>query len=116
MERFKLPKCVWLCEDGSGIVQKVEYDPSSNQLIGLVLPLNENTGIPMSFSFMAKSAADIKKYIQKHPTAKLVYIVLAQPLKEKVPPFILQIYGTDNSFTANNVQHRWEHTIQELKK
>lgn len=115
LERLNLKKCVWLCEDGTGIVLKLEYDPSTNQIVGLVLPLNSKTGIPISFSFMAESAADIQKLVKMRASTHL-YVVLAQPLAQNVPPFVLQMFGTDNTFTAADVQRRWKHTIAELKK
>lgn len=115
LEHLKLKKIVWLSEDATGIVLKIEYDPSTNQIIGLVLPLNSETGIPISFSFMANSAADIQKYI-KMRASKYLYLVLAQPLMAKVPPFVLQVFGTDNTFTAIDVQRRWKYTLAELKK
>lgn len=113
MERLKLKKCVWLSEDASGIVSKIEYDPSTNQVVGLVLPFNLTTGFPISFSFMAESAADIQKFV-KMRASKHLYLVLAQSLMIKVPPFILQMFGSDNTFTAADVQRRWKFTIEEL--
>lgn len=58
LERLNLKKSIWLCEDASGIIVKIEYDPSTNQIVGLVLPLNSHTGIPILFSFMADTAAE----------------------------------------------------------
>lgn len=112
---LKLKPYIWLSEDGSGIISKVEYDPKSNQLIGLVLPTNAQSGMPISFSFMAKSVGDIQKFM-KMATSSLVYVVMAQLLMENVPPFVLQIFGIDNKFTAQSVVKRWNHTIKELKK
>lgn len=106
---------MWLCEDATGINVKVEYDPITNQLVGLVLPINLKTGLPESFTFIAKSAEDIQRMITS-PKSTHVYVVLAQPLKEHVPPFVLQIFGTDNRFKGQNVVQRWDHTIDELKK
>lgn len=96
---LKLKPYIWLSEDGSGIISKVEYDPKSNQLIGLVLPTNAQSGMPINFSFMAKSVSDIQKFM-KMTTSSLVYVVMAQPLMENVPPFVLQIFGVDNKFTV----------------
>lgn len=115
LEHLKLKKYVWLSEDATGIILKIEYDPSTNQVVGLVLPINPKTGIPISFSFMAESAADIQKFV-KMRASKHLYLVLAQPLIAKVPPFVLQIFGTDNTFTSVDVQRRWKHTIAELSK
>lgn len=109
------PKSVVLSEDGSGIVKKIVYDARTNQLVGLVLPLNETNGMPVSFSFEAKTAADIETYV-KLPQSHLVYIICAQPLKRDIPPFILGLFGTDNKFKADQVVKRWNYTISELKK
>lgn len=115
LEQLQLKKCIWLCEDATGIVSKIEYDPSTNQIVGLVLPFNSKTGNPISFSFMAESDADIRKFV-KMRTSKHFYLVLAQPLVAKVPPFVLQMFGSDNTFTSVDVHRRWVHTIEELNK
>lgn len=106
---------VWLCEDATGISGKVEYHSLTDQLVGIVLPLNSQTGMPQPFTFMARSVEDMQKY-SKEPLSTLVYVVLAQPIMPKAPPFVLQIYGTDNKFSSVDVKHRWNHTIRELKK
>lgn len=115
LENSNASKSVFLSEDGSGILQKVVYDSRSNQMIGIVLPINKDNGMPQIMTFKAESAEKMKEYLEK-PLSKLVYIVVAQPLKEGVPPFILQLYGTDNKFDRNTVSKRWEHTVHELKK
>lgn len=115
LERTDSPKSVFLSEDGSGVVKKVVYDVHSNQLIGLVLPFNNLNGMPKIFSFEPQSAEDIEKFIQL-PQSTLVYIIVAQSLKVGVPPFILHIYGTDNTFETVDVLRRWTFTISELEK
>lgn len=112
---MKLELKVWMCEDGSGTNAKIEYDSSTNQLVGIVLPLHEKTGMPKPFTFLANTVEDIQKY-SKEPMSSLVYVVLAQPLMPDVPPFILQIYGINNTFLTMNVIQRWEYTTRELKK
>lgn len=114
LDELQLRKSVWLCEDASGIVAKIEYDSMSNQLIGIVLPFN-NDGIPVSFSFMANSVEDIRKHVKQSKSTH-VYIVLAQPMMPNVPPFILQIFGTNQTFTARDVSKRWIYTVRELAK
>lgn len=115
LTRLKLPLKVWICEDASGINTKIEYDSKSGQLVGIVLPFNSKTGMPMPFTFMAKSAEDIQKHV-KHPLSTLVCIVLASPLMPNVSPFVLQVFGTNNIFTALDVKQRWNYTTAELKK
>lgn len=107
-EALNVDKDVWISEDGSGIVSSIHYDSVSNQLVGFVLPSNSETGSPIPFSFGAENAAEIIKHMSDSNLRKssLVYLVMAQPLSEKVPPFILQIYGTDNRFSKEDVAKR----------
>lgn len=84
-------------------------------MIGLVLPMKERNGMPQMKTFIAESAEKMKEYLER-PQSTLVYIIAVQPLKEKTPPFILQVFGTDNKFDKNVISKRWEYTINELKK
>lgn len=115
LEKTNSPKTIFLSEDGSGIVKKIVYDSHSNQLIGLVLPVDAKNGMPITYTFKAESAELIKKHLQQSQS-HLVYVVVAQPLKENTAPFILQIYGTDNRFKTEDVLKRWIHTEKELKR
>lgn len=115
LRQMNLEPKVWICEDGTGINAKVEYDAATDQLVGLVLPLDSKTGLPIPFTFLATSVENIEKY-SKEPQSTLVYVVLAQPLMPNVPPFVIQIFGTDNKFNTENVLQRWSYTRRELKK
>lgn len=66
-------------------------------------------------SFIAKDAETIKQYAQKK-ICKTVYVILAQVVDEKIPPFILQMFGTDGTFKAKDVVRRWHHTKQQLER
>lgn len=115
LEKLKVPKIVWLSEDGSGIIQKAVFDVKTNQIVGPLLPINSSTGMPKTRSFIARTITDIEKFM-KLDLSNLVYIVMAQPILSKSAPFILQIFGINNKFTAQNVMDRWKTTIIELKK
>lgn len=115
LETLEVKKCVWLSEDASGIISKVEFDSKSNQMVGLVLPMNSSTGMPMPFTHLARTTEEIEKNMKKDKSS-LVYVVMAQPLKKGVPPFLLQIFGTNNKFTAQNVLLRWKYTVDELRR
>lgn len=105
---------VWLAEDGSGIIPAIQYDSSSDQLIGIVLPMDK-TGCPKRYESTALDENEIRKFIQ-YPKSTLVYVVMAVPLEEGIPPFLLQMFGTNNTFTTANVVQRWNFTINELKR
>lgn len=113
LRELKAPKQIWISEDASGIVSQVSYDSTTNQLVGLVLPTN-HTGMPIPYSFTPQSINDIELQIEENPKSKLVYLILAQPLMENVPPFILQVFGTDNCFKTEDVLLRWKQTKDQL--
>lgn len=115
LENQNLPNRVWISEDASNLVAKIEFDQNTNQMVGIVLPVDSTTGMPITFSYLARNANEIEKNMKKSMST-LVYVVVAQPLAKNVPPFILQVFGTDNKFKAKNVLHRWQHTKNELKK
>lgn len=118
LESFNLPKVVWLSEDATGVEGRIEYDPTTNQIIGLNLPLDERTGLPLTYSYLAKSASEIQCHMMKEneEKSKLVYVILAQSVKENFPAFPLLVFGTSNKFMSIDVINRWEYTIEELKK
>lgn len=115
LEALELEEYVWISEDGSGIITRVEFDPKTNQMVGLVLPVNSLTGMPVPFTFNARNADEIQENMKKKKSSH-VYLVMAQPLKKGVPPFILQLFGTDNKFSSQNVHFRWNYTIKELNR
>lgn len=105
---------VFLSEDGSGIVKRVTYDPKTQQLVGIVLPLKEN-GMPKTMCFVPRSAEEIQNFM-KLEQSKLVYIVVAQPLTPNIPPFIVQAFGTNNKFKKADVLARWTQIEKETKR
>lgn len=115
LSKINAPKTVFLSEDGSGITKNVVYDTKTQQLVGLVLPLSIENGMPKSYSFIAKSQETIENLMMKDKSS-LTYIIAAHPLKKNAPPFILQIYGTDNKFKTNDVLKRWAYVKSELKR
>lgn len=104
-----------LSEDASGIDSKVEYDESLNELLGPVPPINKSTGMPVTHTFKARSAVEIARQMDK-PLSNLIYVIMAQPLKENTPPFVLLMYGTDNKFNAVSVVQRWEFIRRKLSE
>lgn len=115
LEALKLPMCVWLSEDASAIVSKIEFDHRTNQMIGIVLPIEPSTGMPVPYSFLARNTEEIQSNMERNKSIS-VYLVMAQPLAINAPPFILQLFGTNNRFKTRHVVSRWHHTIKELKR
>lgn len=45
----KTVKTVWLSEDATAVISKIKYDSNTNQLVGIVLPTNNDNGSPITF-------------------------------------------------------------------
>lgn len=116
LEKLKVPKRVWLSEDATGIIPGVKYDSKSNQLIGLTLPLDETTGCPNIGTYIATDKNTMKNHLENSEKSNHVYLVMAQPLKEDVPAYVLMVFGTDNRFQSIDVINRWNHIESELSK
>lgn len=112
-----LPLFVSVSEDATSINNRVQYDKKTNQLVGFVLPLNEN-GMPMSHTYLARSVSEIEEHFLKHSDniSKLVNVVMAQPLVNGYPAFCILIYGTNNAYKAKTVSQRWNFIKNELYK
>lgn len=111
-----LPLRVDLSEDATRITAKVEFDPKTNQLVGFALPSDTN-GMPIPLSFDASTAKVIQDHFSNpdNYVSSSVVVVMAQPQSETVPPFCIQLFLTDNTFTAEKILSRWNFTTQELR-
>lgn len=63
LEERKLPKIISLSEDATRIVGRIQYDHRNNQLMGFVLPINED-GIPIPFAYQARNAIEIYSHFK----------------------------------------------------
>lgn len=116
LENRKLPFVVSLSEDATRVVDRVQYDSTSNQLIGFVPPISPFNGLPIPFQFPARSAHEILQHFSNgNDISSNLIIIMAQPIAN-APPFCLTGFGTRNSYTANDVLKRWKYTTSELNK
>lgn len=115
LTKHNLVRCLWMSEDATGITARIQYDQTTNQIVGFVLPLNEN-GLPNIQIYPATNAGLIKEYFENKTASTLLYVIMMQPLQENAPPFCFSLFGTDNKFTASDVTHRWNFIFEEAKK
>lgn len=103
-----LPLVVSLSEDATRINSKVQYDARANQIVGFVLPLDGETGMPIPYSYPARNIEEICTHFRaQHEISSNANVVMAQPIAENVPPFGLLIFGSDGKYTAQQVERRW---------
>lgn len=108
-------KKVWIAEDATMVTPKVQYDPATDQLVGITPPIDAKTGSPKLLNFPATDEKAIRKHLSQ-PRSRYAYLVMAQPLDDGFPPFVLQLFGTNNCFNASDVLKRWDSLRLELAK
>lgn len=59
LSKLNLPKIVSLSEDATRITGRVQYDAKTNEIIGFVLPTDDN-GMPIIGSYPARTATEIE--------------------------------------------------------
>ncbi|KAJ1519807.1 hypothetical protein ONE63_005060 [Megalurothrips usitatus] len=106
------PLKVYLSEDATRSISKVQYHSETNQVVGPVPPLDVN-GCPIVGSFPATSSAVIAEYFTRQRST-CVYTIMAQPLGGS-PPFCLAFFGTDNRFSSLDVMKRMEWSKEALE-
>lgn len=117
-----LPLYVSISEDQTKITGRVQYDPKTNKIVGFVLPLSKVNGMPITSGNIARSASAIEHCFYNVNTgdeikpAQYVNAIMAQPLVKGIPAFCLSIFGSDGTFTSEDVHRRWKYIIVELKK
>lgn len=112
----KLPLSVFISEDQTAILRKIQYDPKSNKLVGVLLPKDKNSGFPITDKFVVTSIRDIKNAFENETISNNAYVFMAQPLKDKVPAFCLCIFGSNNKFSYEDVYKRWSFLMDEARK
>lgn len=111
-----LPKIVSASEDMTRIVGRVQFDSRSNQLYGMVEPINSKTGMPIPFCFPARFAEEIIRHFINGTVSAYLNVVMVQPISKNASPFCILLYGSDNKFTAVDVKKRWKYIDNELNK
>ncbi|CAF1416682.1 unnamed protein product [Adineta steineri] len=101
---------IFLSEDCSAIIPRIEYDSYSNTFNGFVTPIID--GIPLENYFSCKTYDELKLLFETTSRANLVNVHLMQPICSKyynvIPSAsVLAAYGTDNKLTSMDILKRW---------
>lgn len=117
LDKNDLPLVVSLSEDATRIINRIQYDSSTNQLIGFTLPVNK-CGMPSCDAFMARSAFEIEQnfLLNSDNVSSFVNVIMAQPLRQGYSPFCLLMFGSNNKYSAMDVVKRWLFIKHELNK
>lgn len=122
LDDLNLPRIVALSEDATKIVDRIQYDKSTNQLLGFVLPLQETNGMPLIGGNKATSASAIERCFfdfetgEERKKSTYINVVMAQPLVRGIPPICILIFGSDTHYSSKDIQKRWNFIENELRK
>lgn len=117
LKKRNLPLMVSLSEDATRINGRVQYDSQTNQILGFALPISEHNGMPIPFSYRARSASEIESHCEHNSQeAQFINVIMAQPISDvKVPAFCLLLFSSNNRYTSTHVFKRWEYMTQQLE-
>lgn len=104
---------VSLSEDASSLVPRPTYDPTTDNLSGLVPPFDEN-GMPEMHHFTMTSATKMADVLKTYPIGNLIYMILATPMQPGASPFCIYYACANNNFDSSVVLRRWNFVEQEL--
>ena len=110
LNKHKCTKIVSVGKDATRLISRVNYDSTSDQLVGFILPV-DSSGLPKLDSFNAK-----EKHFSERIIAKYSFSYVVQPLRKLVPTFILACLSSDNQFTAENDMQKWKYIHSECAK
>lgn len=113
LEERQQPMWVCLSEDGTRVENRIQYDSRTNQVVGFVLPTDQN-GMPVPLYFKARTADEIVHHFsQNNEVAQNVITVMAKPIGN-APAICILVFGTDNRYPADVVSSRWTYITQQL--
>jgi len=101
LDAHKCPRLISISEDATCIIRHIEYDENTNKLVGFILPVDSNF-LPITSSFLATSFERIEEIFTNENRTKFAYLYMAQPMSSSIPPFCLNVIGTNNQFNAKS--------------
>lgn len=115
LQRNGYPMDICWSEDATRISGGVEYKFNSDELTGLVAPLNKY-GMPQTNAFKCSSPSMVINHLKKNPIGRNVQLCMALPLASNAAPFCVQYFCTDNKFSSSDVNRKWSFIKEEFHK
>ena len=115
LECYHTPKVIFIREDATCVISRIDYDNETDCLVGFVMPCDDN-GVLLTVFFKADCYESMQAIFRNGEFAKYAFVYMAQPLARGVPAFCLACLGTNNRFTSEHVFKRWQYIYTECKK
>lgn len=81
--------------------------------MGCVPVVSKINSFPLRDQFIITSVSVINN---NNNLSNNAYVYMAQPLVDGAPAYCISIFGSDNRFTADDVNKRWKYIFDESKK
>ncbi|CAF3191676.1 unnamed protein product [Rotaria socialis] len=106
-EHLKPNKCnyVFIAEDATSSICRIDYDATSNSFIGFSSPLID--GVAQSNFFQTENFEQLELWLSEIDKAKFINLYMLKSLVLSDPPFILTAYGSNNKAKAIEILKRW---------
>lgn len=105
---------VIISEDATRLSNRVEYDPTSDQLFGLQPDHDDTSGLPMLNFFKVTTPSKFVEFLKKFKTAPYLQVVNAKPMTSGSPARIIAVFPTDNKYTTQMVINRWNEMLKKF--
>ena len=114
LNQWNAPKFVHVHMDDTRVINKIDYQPSTDRFVGFVLPL-EN-GLPKVDAFILTSFDELKNAFEANTVANYAHCIVAKPLTSDAPSFVFFVLGTDSRYDYTVILERWKHIDAELNR
>ena len=114
LDNWKAPKAVHIHLDDTRILNRVEYDPTTDRFVGFCLSIRE--GIPCGEEFVMQKFDELETTFKSRKVASYAHCIVAQPVSTDAPSFILCVLGTDSTYTHVEIEKRWQIIEEGLKR
>lgn len=114
LEQKGEPLFVIASEDDTKISERLRYNYSTDEVLGLQLPLVG--GIPVCGSFKFTTFSAVQRYVEANPLSSYAKLITIRSLAPNSTVYHLVIYGTNGSDNFADVIARWEFVARELSQ
>lgn len=81
LEKNNLPKHVIVAEDATRLLDRIEIDPQTNELFGLLANTDEITGMPQADFFKVNTPSQLKDFLEQFKKAPYIQVIVAKPFQ-----------------------------------
>ena len=112
LDLWNAPPFVHIHLDDTRVLNRVEYDLTTDRYVGLVLPIKD--GLPEENAYISNTFGELQHIYNTVHVAKYAHCIVAKTICYDAPLFVFFVLSTDSKY--DHIIQRWEFIEQELKK